>query len=173
MARTIYGTRARATPRRRRPAVTSPLPTRCPAPRPAWPPGPARPPRLTPWPSRPPSVELGGAKYPTPLSRAPRDTAPPRGEAMIQHTRSWRGHDPDSIPAATTTAAHATAASASSGAAASPSQRVEQLKPTPSTLAAAERLSAQTTDSMDRPCSHSTSDRHSVTAPRPFLLRHN
>ena len=54
----------------------------------------------------------------------------------------------DSIPAATT-AAHATAASASSGAAASPSQRVEQLKPTPSTLAAAERLSAQTTDSMD------------------------
>lgn len=163
MARTIYGTRARATPRRRRPAVTSPLPTPCPAPRPAWPPGPARPPRLTPWPSRPPSVELGGARYPTPLSRAPPDTAPPRGEAMIH----------DSIPAATTTAAHATAASASSGAAASPSQRVEQLKPTPSTLAAAERLSAQTTDSMDRPCSHSTSDRHSVTAPRPFLLRHN
>jgi len=79
----------------------------------------------------------------------------------------------DSIPAAATTAAHATAASASSGAAPSPSQRVEQLKPTPSTLAAAERLSAQTTDSMDRPCSHSTSDRHSVTAPRPFLLRHN
>ena len=110
-----------------------------------------------------PSVELGGARYPTPLSRAPPDTAPPRGEAMIH----------DSIPAATTTAAHATAASASSGAAASPSQRVEQLKPTPSTLAAAERLSAQTTDSMDRPCSHSTSDRHSVTAPRPFLLRHN
>lgn len=121
MARTIYGTRARATPRRRRPAVTSPLPTRCPAPRPAWPPGPARPPRLTPWPSRPPSVELGGARYPTPLSRAPPDTAPPRGEAMIH----------DSIPAATTTAAHATAASASSGAAPSPSQRVEQLKPLP------------------------------------------
>ena len=28
-----------------------------------------------------PSVELGGARYPTPLSRAPPDTAPPRGEA--------------------------------------------------------------------------------------------